>query len=247
MGLLTNLMTNKDMFITLVFFLVISLGQASDSCLKPNITWLSVDILDTLHPVGDPYQCQAICGGTEGCAAFTWTNADNQRIKLHCFLFSSVANQTSFDNCVSGPDSCTCSSEVACQNDAENIVEEMADVETEAECQRNCQDNRSCMFYTWSNGATFPPHYCVLLSSCEDTVPCHGCYSGPQECSQQISTTSSTPIMEGIIISGGYGAETSVEVFYPTDDKQSCVLPSLPDQRRYHTMDSLEICGGGDT
>ena len=35
-----------------------------------------------------------------------------------------------------------------------------------------------------------------------------------------------------------------MEVFYPTDDKQSCVLPSLPDQRRYHTMDSLEICGG---
>jgi len=50
--------------------------------------------------------------------------------------------------------------------------------------------------------------------------------------------------VEGIIISGGDGAFTSVEVFYPTDDKQSCVLPSLPDQRTGHTMDSLEICGG---
>ena len=35
-----------------------------------------------------------------------------------------------------------------------------------------------------------------------------------------------------------------MEVFYPTDDKQSCVLPSLPDQRHGHTMDSLDICGG---
>ena len=35
-----------------------------------------------------------------------------------------------------------------------------------------------------------------------------------------------------------------MEVFYPTDDKQSCVLPSLPDERWYHTMESLEICGG---
>ena len=57
---------------------------------------------------------------------------------------------------MSGPDSCTCSTEVACQDDAGNIVEEMADVETEAECQKNCQDNLSCMFYTWRNGATFP-------------------------------------------------------------------------------------------
>ena len=47
-----------------------------------------------------------------------------------------------------------------------------------------------------------------------------------------------------MIISGGGGALTSVEVFYPTDDKKSCVLPSLPDQRYYHTMDSLQVCGG---
>ena len=63
-----NLMTNKDMFITFVFYLVISLCQASDSCLKPNITWQSVDILDILQLVPDPYQCQSICEDTEGCA-----------------------------------------------------------------------------------------------------------------------------------------------------------------------------------
>ena len=33
-------------------------------------------------------------------------------------------------------------------------------------------------------------------------------------------------------------------MFFP-DDKYSCVLPSLPDQRGDHTMDGLEICGGG--
>ena len=185
------------MTIALLFFLVVSLCQAYDSCLKPNTTWLSVDILDTVHPVPDPYQCQAICEDTEGCAAFTWTTAENQQIKLHCSLFRSVANQTSFDESVSGADSCTCSSEVACQDDAGNILEEIADVETEEECQKNCQENLSCMFYTWSNGATSPPHYCVLMISCDVTVPCHGCYSGPQECSQQISTTTSTPTLEG--------------------------------------------------
>ena len=121
-------MTSKDMFITFVFYLVISLCQASDSCLKPNITWLSVDILDSVNQVPDPYLCQTICVDTEDCAAFTWTTADNQQIKLHCFLFGSIANQTSCEECVSGPDSCTCSTEVACEVGEDNIVDEIFDV-----------------------------------------------------------------------------------------------------------------------
>jgi len=147
------------------------------------MTWVSEDILDSVHPVETPYQCQAICVDTEGCAAFTWTTADNQQLQLHCFLFGSTGNQTSCQECVSGP---------------------------------------------------------------EDTAPCQGCYSGPEECSHQISTTTNTPAMEGIIISGGNGARTSVEVFNPSD-KTGCLLPSLPDERWYHTMDSLELCGGYST
>ena len=34
-----------------------------------------------------------------------------------------------------------------------------------------------------------------------------------------------------------------MEVFNPTT-KTGCLLPSLPDERVDHTMDSLEICGG---
>ena len=46
-----------------------------------------------------------------------------------------------------------------------------------------------------------------------------------------------------IVISGGMGANTSVEVFNPNTN-QSCLLPSLPEQRISHTMDYLTICGG---
>jgi hypothetical protein len=48
--------------------------------------------------------------------------------------------------------------------------------------------------------------------------------------------------MPGIILSGGYH-ETSVEVFVPSTG-QACSLPSLPDERWGHTMNSLIICGG---
>jgi hypothetical protein len=45
-------------------------------------------------------------------------------------------------------------------------------------------------------------------------------------------------------MSGGYGADTNVEVYVPSTG-QSCSLPSLPAEREGHTMDSLYICGGG--
>ena len=44
-------------------------------------------------------------------------------------------------------------------------------------------------------------------------------------------------------MSGGCGAYTNVEVYVPSTG-QSCSLPSLPDERISHTMDSLYICGG---
>ena len=109
-----KLFTRKDiMILTLVFYLGLTLSQASGSCLHPNMTWVSEDILDSVHPVETPYQCQAICVDTEGCAAFTWTTADNQQLQLHCFLFGSRGNQTSCQECVSGPGPEECSHQIS--------------------------------------------------------------------------------------------------------------------------------------
>ena len=50
-------------------------------------------------------------------------------------------------------------------------------------------------------------------------------------------------MLPGILITGGYGATTSAEVFQVSTG-QSCSLPSLPDKRQYHTSHSLTLCGG---
>ena len=50
----------------------------------------------------------------------------------------------------------------------------------------------------------------------------------------------------GILISGGAGAKTSVEVFDPASGHH-CVLPSLPDARYAHTSEGLDLCGGVHT
>jgi len=235
------------MMARLVFLALFSMGCVRGTCLTENMTWLSSDIMDVVQPVASPYLCQDLCGGTEECQAFTWTTEANMGIKSACFLFATTSNQTSCSDCLSGPRTCTCSSEVACQAEEENIVEIRPGVATEGQCQNICLETSSCMFYTWHDATSFPSYTCILLSSCDDTSVCSGCYSGPPECSSQLRPTTPAPAEEAILLSGGYknyAALTSVEVFSPSTGK-SCSLPSLPWQRTGHTMDSLLVCGGG--
>ena len=49
----------------------------------------------------------------------------------------------------------------------------------------------------------------------------------------------------GLLISGGYEAETSVELFVPSTG-QSCSLPNLPSKRSGHSMNGFYICGGNE-
>merc|ERR1711892_1174467 len=240
-------MGSKTMMARLVFLALFPMGCVRGTCLTENMTWLSSDIMDVVQPVASPYLCQDLCGGTEECQAFTWTTEANMGIKSACFLFATTSNQTSCSDCISGPRTCTCSSEVACQAEEENIVEIRPGVATEGQCQNICLETSSCMFYTWHDATSFPSYTCILLSSCDDTSVCSGCYSGPPECSSQLRPTTPAPAEEAILLSGGYknsiGALTSVEVFSPSTG-QSCSLPSLPVQRYGHTMDNLLVCGG---
>ena len=52
-------------------------------------------------------------------------------------------------------------------------------------------------------------------------------------------------ISAAILITGGYGAEQSAEVFLPWSNT-TCQLPSLPDRRYRHVQSSQLLCGGGD-
>jgi len=183
-----------NMIARLVLLTFFSVGCVRGSCFKENITWLSTDIMDVVQPVAYPYLCQDLCAGTEECTAFTWTTNENPQFRSTCFIFSNTSNEISSAECISGPNSCTCSSEVACQGDEENILEIRPSVVTEGACQRICTETASCMYYTWHNANSFPSYTCILLSSCDESSVCSGCLSGPSECSSQLSSTCSFEI-----------------------------------------------------
>merc|ERR1711892_1144006 len=124
------------------------MGCVRGACLKENMTWLSSDIMDVLQPVASPYLCQELCAGTGECQSFTWTTESNLQIKSACVLFASPSTSTSCSACLSGPRTCTCSSEVACRGEEENIVDIRTGVVTEGQCQNICLETSSCMFYT---------------------------------------------------------------------------------------------------
>ena len=50
-------------------------------------------------------------------------------------------------------------------------------------------------------------------------------------------------ISEAILITGGYGAEQSAEIFLPWQNS-TCELPALPDERYEHVQSGHKLCGG---
>ena len=126
---------------------------------------------------------QAACGANPNCSAFTWLSSENSHTPLFCFLFHSTSSLTSCSDCISGPVSCTCSSNTGCQVVGDNVIDVANEVSEEVMCQDLCASNHLCTFYTWYDETHAPPFTCILFSDCsvEDDT-CSGCFSGPPHC-----------------------------------------------------------------
>ena len=65
-----------------------------------------------------------------------------------------------------------------------------------------------------------------------------------------LSNCTSFPILKHVIsavlITGGYGAQQSAEIYHPDRDF-ACVLPDIPYRRQDHTQDGSLMCGGSPT
>ena len=102
-----------------------------------------------------------------------------------CSLFSNTSASVSCDYmCTSGPKECDMCSypNTFC---TEGLLDYITNVTTETECQWMCYSLNECSTYTW-----FKPEHpdisrnCHLYSSCENTMFCNQCVTGPDDCAK---------------------------------------------------------------
>eukprot|EP00092_Neocalanus_flemingeri_P020654 GFUD01022379.1.p1 GENE.GFUD01022379.1~~GFUD01022379.1.p1 ORF type:complete len:495 (+),score=82.82 GFUD01022379.1:9-1493(+) len=249
--------------LTILFIGKVFSSGDDNFCFEEGVTWNHDDQIDIEVNIPTASECQNECKADGPCVAFTWNMLSHPHFPKVCSLFNSTDRAISCLSCLSGPPSCLCSQEFACNIVGDNIIDIVQSVSSEEECQVSCKNTENCKIYTWFNeDAEVWKSTCFLFMYCDDTdITCTGCFSGPPTCSSSTtppttstltstSTTVTTPLPKpqlGLLISGGVDDHetilSSVEVFIPSSNV-SCSLPSLPSSRDDHTMDGPYVCGG---
>ena len=141
----------------LLLLLLLQTASASStipSCLTANTTWDSSLITSLTPNIPTPELCQQICLDSSPCQAVTWASSESSPFPLSCSTFSSTTSELPCTNCVSGPSSCSCSSQGECQAEDGNIVAHFSDIPTEQECAALCLENSFCQFFTYFGDAS---------------------------------------------------------------------------------------------
>ena len=73
-----------------------------------------------------------------------------------------------------------CSQPVGCKVQ-DNLVATVLK-HSETQCQHSCSVSAGCKFYSWYEGSADTKQTCQLFISCQETVECTGCASGPAVC-----------------------------------------------------------------
>ena len=78
-----------------------------------------------------------------------------------------------------------CSTEgVECENIGDNLIDSVIHVPTLEECRQLCLDVVNCSFISYFDESASPvSNFCEMFTTCDDTVKCENCISGPVDCS----------------------------------------------------------------
>ena len=168
-----------------------SLRNIHPACYQEGITWQHSDILEAIPDSESAFACQTSCMTSSSCSSFTWYSMLSPLTPQLCILYESTQVEVSCPACVSGPASCTCSSDYACAISDGNMLDLLPKTMTEMECMMDCISVPGCHMYTWYDQmATIFTYDCFLFSSCPEVdLECVGCHSGNKDCT---ATTTGT-------------------------------------------------------
>merc|ERR1719206_735313 len=86
---------------------------------------------------------------------------------------------------------------ITCDTNKDRVISAVLGVNTEVQCQDLCARHDDCTWYTWySDAGDRLQLTCFLLSSCDDSLVCDGCYSGPESCDNTVAIPHPTQCTE---------------------------------------------------
>ena len=162
--------------------------ESYPSCFKPQITWAHGSS-ETVLNIPSVEVCQEHCLNSSSCVSFTWHKNSPDLESMICELFPSIGNPTPCLDCISGPQSCTCSNNVTCSFHKPYLIDLVREVVTEEQCQDLCTKTAQCSWYTWQSSQAWPlGNTCSLLTKCADMreVVDGSVVSGFGDCTKQL-------------------------------------------------------------
>ena len=93
------------------------------SCLRSGITWDQSNIIATEIDMATPEDCQNSCSHMYSCVGFTWLSEDSSIFSRGCLMFSEVAEELSWDECISGTPICLCTVHGECKEQDMNMIQ----------------------------------------------------------------------------------------------------------------------------
>merc|ERR1711892_1025190 len=210
--------------------------------------------LDTVGGVLSIEDCRLLCYDNDDCGFITYFGVDSFPLSGICQLYTSCDTVLPCSNCVSETRECyrTCGTNYSGAID-ENLLEAIANVGQEVDCQFFCQANTECTFYTYFFAAALnAPLFCFLLSHIEEPIgTCENCVTGPANCDGG-TTTTTEPCRCDIVPGEEYIYLSPDLILHLPDFKQITCEQNFPSSLDHATAglvmsggaERLMICGG---
>merc|ERR1712013_44064 len=210
----------RAMILLLPLTMLSTAALADPFCFRSGITWES-QVSGGVQLVTSPEMCQLLCEDSSNCNSVTWYNSQGSPRDDYCELFPAphLEEEVPCNNCVSGPQSCTCSSHYECALGGQ-LVDLVLDVSTEMECAKECYNRQECLLYTWYSEANPTlQKACALMRGCDGRADNIFALSGPSDCTDAEIPEDQYPLC----YTGDHTwAEQAIQVTHNITDPYTC-------------------------
>ena len=124
------------------------------------------NLIDSVSQVHTEEECRQICEDQQECDFITYFNASAYPFSNICLIFKTCDNTVECTNCITQNMDCyrTCGDNIVGHMDA-NIIDMVANTQSELDCKKLCSETDKCSFYTYySEEDNLYHELCILLT-----------------------------------------------------------------------------------